>query len=126
MFEIRYYAQTESTNDDAVPLLGLPENAGAVLWADFQRAGHGRRGRTWVAPPGSSLLVTTILPRAVASGALWAVPFWTALGAADGIEAATGVSYAEAGRLLEAAGNNVPAAIGAWEETKTGTKTGNG
>ncbi len=91
MFEIRYYAQTESTNDDAVPLLGLPENAGAVLWADFQRAGHGRRGRTWVAPPGSSLLVTTILPRAVASGALWAVPFWTALGAADGIEAATGV-----------------------------------
>jgi BirA family biotin operon repressor/biotin-[acetyl-CoA-carboxylase] ligase len=91
VFEIRYYAQTESTNDDAVPLLGLPENAGAVLWADYQRAGHGRRGRSWVAPAGSSLLVTTILPRAVASESLWAVPFWTALGVAGGIEAATGL-----------------------------------
>lgn len=62
-----------------------------VLSAGFQRAGHGRRGRSWVAPPGSSLLVTTILPRAVASESLWAVPFWTALGVADGIEVATGL-----------------------------------
>lgn len=94
MFEIRSYSETDSTNDDAVPLLGLPEHAGLVLWADFQRAGHGRRARNWVAPPGSSLLVTTLLPRAVASEHLWAVPFWTALGVADGIEAATGLRVA--------------------------------
>jgi BirA family biotin operon repressor/biotin-[acetyl-CoA-carboxylase] ligase len=94
VFEIRSYHETDSTNDDAVPLLGLPESAGLVLWADFQRAGHGRRARTWVAPPGTSLLVTTLLPRPVASEHLWAVPFWTALGVADGIEAATGVRVA--------------------------------
>jgi BirA family biotin operon repressor/biotin-[acetyl-CoA-carboxylase] ligase len=94
VFEIRYYDETDSTNDDAVPLLGLPESAGLVLWADFQRAGHGRRARNWVAPPGTSLLVTTLLPRPVASEHLWAVPFWTALGVADGIEAATGVRVA--------------------------------
>jgi len=89
VFQIRYYDQTDSTNDDAVPLLGLPESAGVALWADFQRQGHGRRARSWVAPPGSSLLVTAMLPRTVAAHALWAVPFWTALGVADGIEAAT-------------------------------------
>jgi BirA family biotin operon repressor/biotin-[acetyl-CoA-carboxylase] ligase len=94
VFEIRYYAETDSTNDDAVPLLGLPESAGLALWADFQRAGHGRRARNWIAPPGSSLLVTSLLPRAVASDYLWAVPFWTALGVADGIEAATGIRVA--------------------------------
>ncbi len=62
-----------------------------MLSADFQRAGKGRRARSWIAPPGSSLLFTTILPRSLRADALWAVPFWTALGVADGIEAATGV-----------------------------------
>jgi BirA family biotin operon repressor/biotin-[acetyl-CoA-carboxylase] ligase len=91
MFEIRYYDETDSTNDDAVPLLGTTDGTGVALWADFQRKGHGRRARSWVAPPGSSLLVTAILPRAVDSRALWAVTFWTALGVADGIEQATGL-----------------------------------
>jgi BirA family biotin operon repressor/biotin-[acetyl-CoA-carboxylase] ligase len=91
VFNVRTYSQTDSTNDDAVPMLGLPENAGLVLWADFQRAGRGRRARNWVAPAGSSLLVTAILPRPVRADALWAIPFWTALGVADGIEAATGL-----------------------------------
>jgi BirA family biotin operon repressor/biotin-[acetyl-CoA-carboxylase] ligase len=94
MFHVRSYAETDSTNDDAVALLGQPEHAGAVLSADFQRAGKGRRARSWVAPPGSSLLVTTILPRPVRADALWAVPFWTALGVAEGIEAATGLRVA--------------------------------
>jgi BirA family transcriptional regulator, biotin operon repressor / biotin---[acetyl-CoA-carboxylase] ligase len=91
VFHVRSYAETDSTNDDAVPMLGLPENAGLVLSADFQRTGKGRRARSWVAPAGSSLLVTAILPRPVRSDALWAVPFWTALGVADGIEASTGL-----------------------------------
>ncbi len=91
MFYVRSYSETDSTNDDALPLLGMPEHAGLVLSADYQRAGKGRRARTWIAPPGSSLLVTAILPRAVRTDALWAVPFWTALGVADGIEAATGL-----------------------------------
>ena len=91
LFEIRAYAETESTNDDALALLGQPGAAGAVLVADFQRAGRGRRARAWIAPPGSSLLATTILPQTVGRDALWAVTLWTALGVADGIEAATGI-----------------------------------
>ncbi len=90
MFEIRSVAQTGSTNDDAAQILGEPGSAGAVLLADYQRAGRGRRARDWIAPPGSSLLFTAILPAAIATEALWSVPFWTALAIAAGIEAATG------------------------------------
>jgi BirA family biotin operon repressor/biotin-[acetyl-CoA-carboxylase] ligase len=91
VFEIRSVEVTDSTNDDAAAMLGEPGSAGLVLLADFQRAGRGRRARTWVAPPGSSLLFTAVLPAPLATEALWAVPFWTALGVAAGIEAATGL-----------------------------------
>jgi len=90
-FTIRSLAVTDSTNDDAAALLGRPDAGGTVIVADYQRAGRGRHARAWIAPPGSSLLFTAILPRTVASAHLWAATFWTALGVADGIEAATGL-----------------------------------
>ncbi|MDQ2857167.1 MAG: biotin--[acetyl-CoA-carboxylase] ligase [Candidatus Eremiobacteraeota bacterium] len=94
MFEIRAYNETESTNDDAATLLGTPAGKGVVLLADYQRAGRGRRSRAWIAPAGSALLFTTLLPTAIPSEALWAVPFWTALCVAVGIEEATGARVA--------------------------------
>lgn len=50
-----------STNEVALGLAreGAPE--GLVVVADVQRAGRGRRGRTWEAPAGSSLLVSVLL-----------------------------------------------------------------
>jgi len=90
--DVRYVRETASTNDDATALLGDPRASGATFVAEFQRAGRGRKaGRTWIAPPGSALTFTTILPDAVAAAALWAVPFWTALAVADGVEAGCGV-----------------------------------
>ena len=89
--DVRYVAETTSTNDDAAALLGEPSAAGATLVAEFQRAGRGRKSeRAWIAPPGSALLFTTLLPLPVATDALWAVPFWVALAVADGVEAAGG------------------------------------
>jgi len=89
--DVRYVAETGSTNDDAAALLGDPSAAGATLVAGFQRAGRGRKAeRDWIAPAGSALLFTTLLPVAVATDALWAVPFWVALAVADGVEAASG------------------------------------
>jgi BirA family biotin operon repressor/biotin-[acetyl-CoA-carboxylase] ligase len=37
----------------------LPD--GAVAWAEFQKAGRGRQGRAWVAPRGSSILLSVLL-----------------------------------------------------------------
>jgi BirA family transcriptional regulator, biotin operon repressor / biotin---[acetyl-CoA-carboxylase] ligase len=91
MFDVRPVGETGSTNDDAAKLLGEPEAAGRVLVADYQTAGHGRRARSWVAPRGSALLFTAILPEPLPTRALWALPFWTALGVADGIETASGL-----------------------------------
>ncbi len=90
--DVRYVAVTGSTNADAQPLLGDSANAGATIVAERQTAGVGRKGRAWLAPAGSALLFTTILPEPVAANALWAVPFWIALAVADGVERACGVA----------------------------------
>ena len=58
---VRRVAETGSTNADllAEARSGAPE--GVVLVADHQSAGRGRLDRSWVAPPGSSLLVSVLL-----------------------------------------------------------------
>jgi BirA family biotin operon repressor/biotin-[acetyl-CoA-carboxylase] ligase len=48
---------------------GAPE--GATVVADAQSAGHGRLGRQWLAPPGSSLLFTVVLRPRLAPGQAW-------------------------------------------------------
>ena len=57
----RHVQRTGSTNDDLKQAArdGAPE--GLVLSADEQTQGRGRRGRSWRAPPGSSLLVSALL-----------------------------------------------------------------
>jgi BirA family biotin operon repressor/biotin-[acetyl-CoA-carboxylase] ligase len=76
---ITYVTETDSTNADASRLLGDDRYLGLSIVAEHQRRGQGRKGRAWTSSPDTSLLVTTILPRAVAATALWAVPFWVAL-----------------------------------------------
>jgi BirA family biotin operon repressor/biotin-[acetyl-CoA-carboxylase] ligase len=90
--DVRYVASTGSTNDDATPLLARSDAAGATIVADEQTAGRGRKaGRAWIAPRGSGLLFTTILPTTIPAADLWVVPFWVALCVADGITHACGV-----------------------------------
>jgi BirA family transcriptional regulator, biotin operon repressor / biotin---[acetyl-CoA-carboxylase] ligase len=76
---IAYVEETESTNADAAALLNDARFGGHSIVAEYQSAGAGRKGRVWLAPAGTALLVTTILPRAVEAGRLWTVPFWAAL-----------------------------------------------
>jgi BirA family biotin operon repressor/biotin-[acetyl-CoA-carboxylase] ligase len=59
--DVRWVAETGSTNVDAMELARQGESEGIVLVADHQTAGRGRAGRTWTAPPGSGLLVTVLL-----------------------------------------------------------------
>lgn len=51
-------AVTESTNADLLARAAPPAGLADVRFAELQTAGRGRRGRRWVAPFGSSLLVS--------------------------------------------------------------------
>lgn len=84
---IRYVDETASTNDDAAALLGDPAASGLTIVAGHQTRGAGRKGRRWIAKPGSALLFTTILPRELPAARLWIVPFWTALCVRDALDA---------------------------------------
>lgn len=72
-------AVTGSTNEDMARMLGEEQARGLTLVADYQERGSGRKGRSWIAPPGSALLCTIGLPDALPAENLWAVPFWSAL-----------------------------------------------
>ena len=48
--DVRWVAETGSTNADALALAHQGDPEGIVLVADHQTAGRGRHGRTWEAP----------------------------------------------------------------------------
>ena len=52
---------TDSTNSRARELAAAGAPHGAIVTAREQSAGRGRQGRTWSAPPGSSLLLSVLL-----------------------------------------------------------------
>jgi BirA family transcriptional regulator, biotin operon repressor / biotin---[acetyl-CoA-carboxylase] ligase len=53
--------ETTSTNDRARDLAARGAPHGTIVTAGVQTAGRGRQGRTWTAPPGSSLLLSLVL-----------------------------------------------------------------
>jgi BirA family biotin operon repressor/biotin-[acetyl-CoA-carboxylase] ligase len=55
------WTQVTSTNDLATRAGSSASNDGLVVLAEEQTAGRGRRGRTWVAPPSSSILMSVLL-----------------------------------------------------------------
>ena len=58
---ILYFEQTGSTNDVAAALAAESDRAGAIVIADMQTAGRGRRGHTWFSPAGAGLYVSLVL-----------------------------------------------------------------
>lgn len=56
-----FHKETGSTNIDAKELAEKGEAAGAVVVADMQTAGRGRRGRGWVSPAGKDIYMTILL-----------------------------------------------------------------
>jgi BirA family transcriptional regulator, biotin operon repressor / biotin---[acetyl-CoA-carboxylase] ligase len=91
-----FYPTIGSTNDVAAALAvqgGAVE--GAVVCADEQTAGRGRRGHVWHSPPASGLYVSVILEpgaaRADPDRATTLVTLMAGVALVDGIEAATGL-----------------------------------
>jgi BirA family biotin operon repressor/biotin-[acetyl-CoA-carboxylase] ligase len=62
-WRVEWFATLDSTNRRALDAARAGAADGLVVVADEQTAGRGRLGRTWEAPPGSSLLVTVLLRR---------------------------------------------------------------
>ena len=56
-----FHKETGSTNLDAKALAEQGEAAGALVVADMQTAGRGRRGRNWVSPSGKDIYMTLML-----------------------------------------------------------------
>jgi BirA family biotin operon repressor/biotin-[acetyl-CoA-carboxylase] ligase len=76
---------TESTNDRARELAAAGAPSGAIVTADEQSAGRGRRGRVWSAPAGSALLLSALLrPLRPEHGLL---PLAVPIGVCEAIEA---------------------------------------
>ncbi len=58
---LRYFAEVDSTNDEALGLAAAGAPDGTAVMAGLQRAGRGRRGRSWFSPPGAGLYLSTVV-----------------------------------------------------------------
>jgi BirA family biotin operon repressor/biotin-[acetyl-CoA-carboxylase] ligase len=87
----RFVEATGSTNSDlqGMATSGAPE--WTVLVAGRQHAGRGRLGRTWVAPPGSSLLVSVLLRPRIAADRTPLLSLVAAVAMAEACEAVCGI-----------------------------------
>ncbi|MDA8312555.1 MAG: biotin--[acetyl-CoA-carboxylase] ligase [Actinomycetota bacterium] len=90
-WDVRRFTTLESTNDWLLRRAREGAPAGLVALADHQRAGRGRMGRRWEAPPGRCLLVSVLLRPVAPPGALFACTAAVALAAADACAAVAGV-----------------------------------
>jgi BirA family transcriptional regulator, biotin operon repressor / biotin---[acetyl-CoA-carboxylase] ligase len=95
---IIYFPVTGSTNDVAATLASNLRGAseGAVVIAEAQTAGRGRRGRGWFSPPGSGLYASVVLmpgrsPGPVGSRATKLLTLAAGVALVEAIETATGL-----------------------------------
>lgn len=59
--QIKLVQTTSSTNDSAREAGDDPANDGLVIFAEFQTAGRGRQGTSWISPAGGNLLFSVLL-----------------------------------------------------------------
>lgn len=89
--DVRWIPETGSTNADllAAASEGAPE--GVVLVADHQVAGRGRLDRAWVAPAGSSLLVSVLLRPRMAPESLFLLTASAGVASAEAVAEVAGI-----------------------------------
>jgi BirA family biotin operon repressor/biotin-[acetyl-CoA-carboxylase] ligase len=89
--DVRWFAELDSTNRHLVDEARAGAPAGLVVVADHQTAGRGRLGRTWVAPPGASLLTSVLLRPRLPVEQRHLLVTAAGLAMAEAVEATTGV-----------------------------------
>ncbi|MCL4449606.1 MAG: biotin--[acetyl-CoA-carboxylase] ligase [Actinobacteria bacterium] len=88
---IHRFQEIDSTNSYLMAQAKRGVKEGLVAVADWQITGKGRLGRTWVAYPGSSLLISVLLRPLLELDRLHICSSIAALAAVDAIKACTGV-----------------------------------
>ncbi len=90
--EVHFWPEIGSTNDEARRLAraGAPE--GTLVIADYQTAGRGRLERRWLAPPGSSLLLSLIFRPNLAPSQAQRLTMASGLAIVEAVEQATGLA----------------------------------
>lgn len=85
--ELHLFQTIKSTNDYAARRAEEGAPAGTLVLAEHQSAGRGRRGRAWLAPPGTALLLSMVyrLP-AAKGGAPGTAPLRVGLAVAEALE----------------------------------------
>lgn len=89
--ELVCLSTVDSTNDEAKRRAVAGANQGLAVLADGQTGGKGRRGRSFVSPPGKGLYLSVLLRPTCSLRELMWLTSWTAVAVCDGIEAACGV-----------------------------------
>jgi BirA family transcriptional regulator, biotin operon repressor / biotin---[acetyl-CoA-carboxylase] ligase len=84
--EILHVDRVTSTMELAAAHTESGAAEGLVIVAREQTAGRGRAGRTWIAPPGASLLLSILLRPTVRADCLGALSLLAAVAVADAIE----------------------------------------
>ncbi len=88
---LHYYPRIGSTNDVARELAAQGAPEGTLVLADEQTAGRGRMARRWIAPPGSSLLLSILFRPALHPAAAYRLVMISGLATAEACEALAGV-----------------------------------
>jgi BirA family biotin operon repressor/biotin-[acetyl-CoA-carboxylase] ligase len=122
---VRWVDEIDSTNRELLDEAREGVVGPAVLVADHQTAGRGRRDRRWLAPPGSSLLVSVLVRLQVAPDRLPLATAAAALATSDAVAEVAGVEAGLkwpndvvvgerklAGVLAEAVGDTVVVGVG--------------
>jgi len=88
---IFHFQDTDNTNNQAKKLAygGAPE--GALVIAEGQSQGRGRRGRTWFSPPGQGIYATVILRPPLPLSEAPKLTLLTSVATADALESRTGL-----------------------------------
>src|SRR5262245_27658872 len=89
--EAWYRDEVGSTNTELIALARSGAPAWSVLVAGYQSEGRGRLGRTWTAPPGSSLMASLLLRPAMAPADAPLVALAAGACMAQAVESACGV-----------------------------------
>jgi BirA family transcriptional regulator, biotin operon repressor / biotin---[acetyl-CoA-carboxylase] ligase len=90
--QIDLVTETGSTNADLAAAARAGARPGTVLITDYQSAGRGRLGRTWTAPPGTSIAMSVLVqPDGVQSTRWTWIPLLAGIAVADGVRAVAGL-----------------------------------